>query len=113
LSKTSLIIQFLSIVLLFLLTITFHYRCWRAGINRNTKSFWRPIVILYISMTFMLYPTEFRLIALFVEESPFRKYEWYLYVCVGLPMLMNEVMRNVWHPGHYLPNDGAVVLGEE
>lgn len=123
LTKASLVLQLLIIVVVFALAGVFH-RCFRVGGIKAARVV-RPMQVMYASMLLVLARTLFRTVELFAgspwinrgDDSlalrPATRYEWYFYVFDAAPLLIATVLWNIWHPGRFLPQDRRAYLAQD
>lgn len=126
LMKASLICQLGVFSMFCVIAGFFHRRCLRAGIlSRKVRG---PLWTMYISMTFILVRTIYRIVEHFgasqipanppadwdpMSLSPIVRYEWFFWVFEASLMLLNTLLWNYRHPRRYLPEDYHVYLAQD
>ncbi|KAK0721779.1 putative RTA1 domain protein [Lasiosphaeria miniovina] len=121
----AIIIQLAIIIIFFVMTGIFHFRCAKAGFTRN-KTLTTPLFTLYASMVLIFVRCIYRLVektavkSVWIQDleelkrlSPLLRYEVFFYIFEASLMLVNSVMWNIWHPGRFLPRSHRVHLGED
>lgn len=122
--KAALVLQLFVVVLFILITVWFHTRCRRHGIN-NTKIN-NTLTTLYMSSALLTVRTIYRTVEYFDSSradfirgddanalarlSPMVRYEWFFYVFEASLMLANAILLSARHPRRWLPASNKVYL---
>lgn len=119
--KASLIIQIIAIVVFVGVVAWFQYQVKKAGLNVSQVN--APCLTMYISSFLIFVRCIYRTVEHFGAEelryieagdidsiSPIIRYEWFLYVFEGIPMIMYTFLWNLRHPRHYLPENHKLYL---
>lgn len=118
--KVSLLLQIIVAALFVVLATAFHHRCRKHGIRCRKVT--APLATLYVSTALICVRTIYRIVEFWAIAdleagdggiSPVVRYEWFFYVFEAVPMLLDCMLFNIFHPRRYLPESNKTYLDKD